>query len=107
MDGWDTIVSFWGPAYFQWLLLLVSGRVLLGIKSIHYQSFRNNYQQDIPVLIAVLLKEMVYIMEKRSSMVGRNISWLCQHKKNNVTKPNSNNILINISMVFRPSGYSC
>ena len=27
MDGWNTIVSFWGPAYFQGLLLLVSGRV--------------------------------------------------------------------------------
>ena len=24
---WNTIVSFWGPAYFQGLLLLVSGRV--------------------------------------------------------------------------------
>ena len=28
MDGWNTIVSFWGPAYFQGLLLLVSGRVV-------------------------------------------------------------------------------
>ena len=28
MDGWNTIVSFWGPAYFQVLLLLVSGRVI-------------------------------------------------------------------------------
>ena len=28
MDGWNTIVSFWGPAYFQGLLLLVSGRVI-------------------------------------------------------------------------------
>ncbi len=27
MDGWNTIVSFWGPAHFQGLLLLVSGRV--------------------------------------------------------------------------------
>ena len=27
MDGWKTIVSFWGPAYFQGLLLLVSWRV--------------------------------------------------------------------------------
>ena len=25
--GWNTIVSFWGPAYFQGRLLLVSGRV--------------------------------------------------------------------------------
>ena len=25
MAGWNTIVSFWGPAYFQGLLLLVSG----------------------------------------------------------------------------------
>ena len=24
MDGWNTIVSYWGPAYFQWRLLLVS-----------------------------------------------------------------------------------
>ena len=29
MDGWNTIVSFWGPAYFQGRLLLVSGRVFL------------------------------------------------------------------------------
>ena len=28
MDGWNTIVSFWGPAYFQGRLLLVSGSVL-------------------------------------------------------------------------------
>ena len=28
LDGWNTIVSFWGPAYLQGLLLLVSGRVL-------------------------------------------------------------------------------
>ena len=29
MDGWNTtVVSFWGPAYFQGLLLLVSGSVL-------------------------------------------------------------------------------
>ena len=27
MDGWNTIVSFWGPAYFEGLWLLVSGRV--------------------------------------------------------------------------------
>ena len=26
MDGWNTILSYWGPtAYFQWRLLLVSG----------------------------------------------------------------------------------
>ena len=29
MDGWNTILSFWGPAYFQRLLLLVSGSVNL------------------------------------------------------------------------------
>ena len=29
MDGWNTIVSFWGPAYFQVLKTLVSGRVAL------------------------------------------------------------------------------
>ena len=28
MDGWNTIISYWGPAYFQGLLLLVSGRVI-------------------------------------------------------------------------------
>ena len=28
MDGWNTILSFWGPAYFPVRLLLVSGRVL-------------------------------------------------------------------------------
>ena len=27
MDGWNTIVSFWGPDYFQGLWLLVSGSV--------------------------------------------------------------------------------
>ncbi len=27
MDAWNTIVSFWGPAYFQGRLLLVSGSV--------------------------------------------------------------------------------
>ncbi len=27
MDGWNTIVSFWGPAYFQALWLLVLGSV--------------------------------------------------------------------------------
>ena len=27
MDDWNTIVSFWGPAYFQVGLLLVSGSV--------------------------------------------------------------------------------
>ena len=27
MDGWTTIVSCWGPVYFQVLLLLVSGSV--------------------------------------------------------------------------------
>ena len=27
MDGWNTILSFWGPPYFQGLWLLVSGRV--------------------------------------------------------------------------------
>ena len=30
MDGWNTIVSFWGPAYFQGLWLLVSGRQKTG-----------------------------------------------------------------------------
>ena len=25
MDNWETILSFWGPAYFQGRLLLVSG----------------------------------------------------------------------------------
>ena len=28
MDGWNTSVSFWGPAYFQGLSLFVSGRVI-------------------------------------------------------------------------------
>ena len=28
MDGWNTIVSFWGPAYVQGLWLLVSGSVI-------------------------------------------------------------------------------
>ena len=27
MDGWNTILSFWGPVYFQRSLLLVSGNV--------------------------------------------------------------------------------
>ena len=27
MDGWNTILSYWGPAYFQGRLLLVSRRV--------------------------------------------------------------------------------
>ena len=27
MDGWNTILSFWGPAYFQGLWLFVSGNV--------------------------------------------------------------------------------
>ena len=27
MDGWNTILSFWDFSHFQWLLLLVSGRV--------------------------------------------------------------------------------
>ncbi len=27
MDGWNTILSYWFSAYFQGLLLLVSGRV--------------------------------------------------------------------------------
>ena len=27
MDGWKMILSFWGPAYFQVLLLLVSGKL--------------------------------------------------------------------------------
>ena len=27
MNGWNTILSYWGPAYFQGLWLLVSGRV--------------------------------------------------------------------------------
>ena len=27
MDGWNIFVSFWGPAYFQGFLLLVSGSV--------------------------------------------------------------------------------
>ena len=27
MDGWNAIVSFWGPAYFQGRLLLVLGSV--------------------------------------------------------------------------------
>ena len=30
MDGWKTIVSFWGPADFQGLLLLVSGECIGG-----------------------------------------------------------------------------
>ncbi len=35
MDGWNTIFSFWGPAYFQVRLLLVSGSVC----SHHHSSF--------------------------------------------------------------------
>ena len=31
MDGWNTIVSFWGPAYFQGRLLLVLGRVTVSV----------------------------------------------------------------------------
>ena len=27
IDGWNTSLSYWGPAYFQGRLLLVSGRV--------------------------------------------------------------------------------
>ena len=27
MDGWNTILSYWGPAYFEVLLLLFSGSV--------------------------------------------------------------------------------
>ena len=30
MDGWNTILSYWVSAYFQGLLLLVSGRVSIG-----------------------------------------------------------------------------
>ena len=33
MDGWNTIVSFWGPAYFQVRLLLVSGSVSYYLRS--------------------------------------------------------------------------
>ncbi len=29
LDGWNTRPSFWGPAYFQGLLLLVSGSVVI------------------------------------------------------------------------------
>ena len=31
MDGWNTILSYWVEAYFQGLLLLVSGRELLSL----------------------------------------------------------------------------
>ena len=31
IDGWKRILSFWGPTYFQALLLLVSGRVYVYI----------------------------------------------------------------------------
>ena len=41
MDGWNTILSYWVSAYFQGLLLLVSGRV--------HQEFRTGHSQVLNV----------------------------------------------------------
>ena len=37
MDGWKTIVAFWGPAHFQVLLLLVSGEGKYSFKAKYFK----------------------------------------------------------------------
>ena len=51
MDGWKAILSFWGPAYFQRLWLLVSGR-LHSFGSSHHswrQQFHPSFQTNAEI----------------------------------------------------------
>ena len=85
MDGWNTIVSFWGPAYFQGrFLLLVSGRLSListmkfaliwlgGGNSNIFGMFIPKFGEDEPILTVCIFLRWVGSTT--------NVGWVWQQK---------------------------
>ncbi len=84
MDGWNTILSYWVLAYFQVLLLLVSGRVgftsIRGFPSWGYQGFR--------MLAVMKVRRLAFVFRRWGGVVfgvsfrrsddegGPKISWM-------------------------------